>query len=262
MLFSELVAGLVPEGDGWSVTVPDTWAQGRALFGGLQTGLMLRAMRKTLGTTAPLRSMQVTFMAPVPAGKVHITVQVLRAGKSATHVESRIRNGSELAAVVVGVFGAARESVVKVDLPCPPPDKTPEQCAQMPYLPGIVPVFLQHTQMRWARGAAPFSGVAATSAQIHLRFVNDPVVTEETLLGLADIIPPLGLSFLKKPAPGSSMTWTLDLLRHDWPQGNEFWRVDAELTSAREGYSSQTATLFSPDGKAIALSRQAMVVFG
>jgi hypothetical protein len=40
------------------------------------------------------------------------------------------------------------------------------------------------------------------------------------------------------------------------------WRIEADMVAACDGYSSQTVTLWSPQRKAIALSRQSMVVFG
>lgn len=263
MRLSDLVASLAAAGNTYSTQVPDSWAQGRSLFGGLQGALMLRAMRHALGSDTPLRTLQVTFMAPVAAGEVRVSAQVLRAGKSATHVEARIYERETLGAIAIGVFGVARESAVVQELACPSADKTSEKSFEQPFIPGLTPAFLQHTQVRWAHGGLPYSGTRSPSVQLYLRFRDEPVVDEGVILGLADIIPPIGLSYLKKPAAGSSMTWTLDFLRHDWPrEGGDYWRVDAELLSGREGYSSQTITLFAPDGKAVALSRQAMVVFG
>jgi hypothetical protein len=37
--------------------------------------------------------------------------------------------------------------------------------------------------------------------------------------------------------------------------------MDAEVTSGRDGYLSQTATLWSPQWQAVALSRQSVVAF-
>jgi hypothetical protein len=40
------------------------------------------------------------------------------------------------------------------------------------------------------------------------------------------------------------------------------WRIDAELIAARDGYTNQSVMLWGPDGTAVALSRQSMLVFG
>lgn len=260
MYFSEILKAASGGGGQLAVQVPDSWAQGRTVFGGLQAAIALRAMR-TLVAETPLRTLQVTFIAPVPPGQVRVEARLLRAGKSASQVEARIFDGEHLACLAVAVFGAARESVVSVT-PAPPAiARSAEQIKPVPYIGGLLPAFLQHAEMRWARGSVPFSGGGETRAQLWVRFPGDPVVDECTVLGLADIIPPLGLGFLRKPAPGSSMTWTLDFIGHDF-SGDGPWLVDGELTAARDGYLSQTLSLWSPQMKPVALSRQAMVVFG
>jgi hypothetical protein len=38
--------------------------------------------------------------------------------------------------------------------------------------------------------------------------------------------------------------------------------LHAELLAARDGYTSQSVAVFGPDGRALALGRQCMVVFG
>ena len=48
--------------------VPEDWLQGRTLFGGLQAAVAFAAMR-SLVPQAPLRSLQATFLAPVPGGR-------------------------------------------------------------------------------------------------------------------------------------------------------------------------------------------------
>jgi hypothetical protein len=38
--------------------------------------------------------------------------------------------------------------------------------------------------------------------------------------------------------------------------------VDAELTAARDGYTSQAVTIYAADGTPLALSHQNMLIFG
>src|SRR3954462_5959687 len=99
---SELLQSVRPHDGGCSVEIPDDWAQGRTVFGGLQAALALRAMRPLVGS-APLRALQTTFIAPV-AGRVDLQVRLLRSGKSVSYVEARLMGGSATAALVVGVF--------------------------------------------------------------------------------------------------------------------------------------------------------------
>src|SRR5260221_13712835 len=93
--------------------VPDDWLQGRTLFGGLQAAVALAAMR-SLVPQAPLRSLQATFLAPVPAGVVRSRARVLRSGQSTTYVERRIVSGDDTLALFIGVFGLPRPSSVRL----------------------------------------------------------------------------------------------------------------------------------------------------
>src|SRR5689334_13621143 len=87
--FSVLLSRIQSGEGAASLDVPDDWLQGRTLFGGVQAVIGLAAMR-SLAPQGPLRSLQVTFLAPVPGGVVQARARILRSGKSATHVEARI----------------------------------------------------------------------------------------------------------------------------------------------------------------------------
>jgi acyl-CoA thioesterase len=260
MLFEELIQLQQPEGDSWSATVTDDWLQGRSAFGGLQVTFAVKAMR-ALVAEQPLRVLQVTFLAPVPPGKIRVHAKLLRAGKNATHVEARLYDGEQTLCVVIGIFGATRESVVKIR-PQQPPVTSTQKPLKLPNIPGMTPVFLQHFDMRWLSGNLPFTGGTAASAVIEVGFTHQGSMSELHLPSMADSIPPLAITLLKKPAPASSMTWMLEFLadRYDHLplQG---WRFDAEVLSAADGYTSQTAMIWAPDGSPAMLSRQNMVVF-
>ena len=264
MSLSSLMAGVRPQAEGWSVDVPETWTQGRTVFGGLQAALLVRAMRLQKPAMPPLRSLQVAFIGPVLPGMQQLHVQCLRQGKSVTWLEGRIIGADgAVACMAIAVFGRARESAVHLVPPRPPVLRTPEDSVQLPRVPGKSPAFTEFLEQRWSDGAMPFCGGKVPRTQVHLRFRDEPRIDESTVVALADAIPPTGTSVLQRPAPASSMTWTLELLRDrldDFPDG--YWCMDAEATSAAEGYVFQTATLWSPDGQPVALSRQGTAVFG
>ena len=248
-----------------TLDVTADWLQGRTVFGGMQAAIALAAMR-TLVESLPLRTLQGTFFAPVPGGPVTAQAKVLRTGKSATHVEARIASqngdGDTTLALLVGVFGSGRPSAVKVE---PRRFGLPESGKPIvfPYVPGVMPAFTQHFAVQWRRGLPPYTGDTTTEHLLDIGMRDAGPATEGHVLALADFIPPLALSFLKAPAPGSTMTWMLEFLRErydDLPLDG--WRIEATLTSARDGYSGQTVMLWGPDGKAVATSRQSMVVFG
>lgn len=261
MLFSELLESVTLGPGSCRARIPDDWTQGRSLFGGLQVVLALRAMRTLVPAGVPLRSVQTAFIAPVPAGEVSVEARVLRSGKSATQVEARMTRDGETLCLVIGIFGQARESSV-CKLPVQPVVES-KRPIDMPYIAGVTPAFTQHFAVRWLQGSLPFTGGRDTSAVIEVGLRDEGVTREDHVIAIADYIPPLALSLLKVPSPGSSMTWLLEFVRDrfdDLPLGG--WRVDAEMQAARDGYTSQSVMIWAPNGEPVALSRQSMVVFG
>jgi acyl-CoA thioesterase len=261
MRLSEAMRGTPVGDDALEFEVGDDWLQGRSAFGGLQAAFGVAAMRRLVDAATPLRTLQVTFVAPVPVGLVRASADVLRVGKSASQVAATLACGSERVATLVGVFGAARESQV-VHRPSMPA-VVGERRVKFPWLPGRTPAFTQHFAAYWREGGMPYTGSTSRSTVVELDLLDDGPCSEAALLALADFIPPVALSLLSVPAPGSSLTWMLELFGDDatrWPlQG---WRVDSEMVAANDGYTSQSNRLWAPDGTLAALSRQSMVVFG
>lgn len=261
MRFSEAMQTVTRHGDGWQATVSEDWLQGRSAFGGLQAALALRAMRELVPADMPLRSLQTTFVAPVPAGTMSIRAQRLREGRSAIQVEASLHDGEQTLCRLVGVFGSARPSVLDFQ-----PMQSPVENAAAPelrYVEGRMPAFTQHFAARWLRGDLPFTGGHQRESVLQLSLRDHGPVDETHVLAFADFIPPIALSMFAMPTPGSSLTWMLELLRDRYDDlGMSDWRVDAELIAARDGYTNQSVMLWGPGGEPVALSRQSMVVFG
>lgn len=261
MLLSQLLSSAREQDGGFTTAVPDDWMQGRSAFGGLLGALAVRAMRSRVMPEVPLRVLQVAFVAPAAAGDLNVRPQVLRTGKSVTHVESRMYSGDHLTGIAVGVFGRGRPSRVHVVphvAPVPPEEARRAIPATAPQIN-----FTQHFTMRWLRGDPPFAAATVPSAIIEVGIRDTGKTGEEHVIAIADAIPPVALSLLQAPAPGSSVTWTLELLKdsfEDLPL--EGWVLHAELTAGRDGYTSQSVLVCAPGGGVVALSRQSMVVFG
>jgi acyl-CoA thioesterase len=260
MTLSELLRNARRNSGSLICDVSDDWMQGRSAFGGLQGAFALEAMRTLVDASFPLRTFQMTFVAPIGAGECTTLASVLRAGKNTMHVEARIVGGQETLAHAIGVFGLARESIVKRDLPPPPAKKTG---TPLPYVPNLMPAFFQHFDVTLLDGALPFSNQPVHRNVYELGLKDSSTATDAHLIALADFVPPVGLSWMPKPTPGSSMTWMLEFLDQGFAQQPvEGWMVESEMLAARDGYTSQSTTLWSPAGVPTVLSRQSMVVFG
>jgi acyl-CoA thioesterase superfamily protein/acyl-Coa thioesterase superfamily protein len=241
--------------------VPDDWTQGRTVFGGLQAALALRAMRNVVAPEAPLRTLQGTFAAPLPAGETHATAEVLRTGRSATQAEARLGTAAGTAAVFLAVFGDDRPSVVRRAPVQPRVDAGDE--TEFRFIPGVMPSFTQFFPARWVSGGTPFSGHPMPSAVIEVSMRDDATVAgDEHVLAIADFPPPVALSMLDQPAQGSTTAWMIEFLGGLGELGLEGWRLDTEMVAASNGYTSQSVMVWGPGGVPVALSRQSMVVFG
>lgn len=258
--FSLLVSRMQASEGTSTLDVPEDWLQGRTLFGGLQAVIGLAAMR-SLAPEAPLRSLQVTFLAPVPGGPVQARARILRSGKSATHVEARIVDGDATLCLMVGVFGLARTSAVS--LRPEQPHVTPEKPFDLPWMPRVTPSFTQHFKARWIKGGPPWSGTGHSENVVELAMREEGNATEAHVIAMADFLPPIALAHLKTPVAAASLTWMLELLVEDVSSMPlDGWRIDATMTAAHSGYISQSVTLWGPGGVPVALGRQTMVVFG
>lgn len=264
MNFTELLDAV--RADAESVTVPPTWAQGRAAFGGLMAAMVYEAMRLKLTDDRPVRSLAISFVAPAAADvPIRFEVDVLREGKAVSTLLGRAVQEGQVVTLVQGNFGAGRPSVV--DIPAQPAFamKPLEQAApELPYIKGVTPEFMRHVALRWAVGGLPFSGNDSRQmgGWVRLRDIADEALSVSHLLALVDAWPPSLLPHLKQPAAGSTLTWTIEFIQPTPTLSTLHWcRYCVETEYARDGYGHAAAALWSAEGELLALSRQTVTVF-
>lgn len=264
MKFSELLDAVHDHPQ--SVSVPSSWSQGRSCFGGLMAALVYEAMQARVAPGRPVRSLAISFIGP-PAIDVPIAfeVEILREGKAVSQVVGRAIQNGEVMTLIQGSFGAARESSVSVNAEPAPAFKPVLESPALPFIAGAMPEYLRFMEMRWALGGMPFSNTKsrAIGGYARLRDVEEEALTEAHLLALVDTWPPAVLAHLARPAPGSSLTWTIEFVQplpamttRDWTQ------YKAVIEHARDGYGHVAAGLWTPKGELVAISRQTVTVFG
>ncbi|MEZ5506543.1 MAG: thioesterase family protein [Gammaproteobacteria bacterium] len=261
MQYFEVLQTIERSGGDARLAVSPEWMQGGAVFGGLQAATdAARDARPGASGSAGAHPAG-DLCGAACATQLLARASVLRQGKSATHVECRLLDGDNVLATATAVFGAARESrVTRVpEQPAVPCDKP----RTFKYFPGLSPTFTQYFAARWLQGGMPFTGPAEPQCVVDVSMPGEQASSESHVIALADFIPPIALSYLSMPVPGSSMTWMLEFLTEDLNGlSMQNWRVDAEMVAGAHGYTSQSVMLWGPDGQPIALSRQNMVVFG
>jgi len=250
-----------------AVTIPAEWSQGRACFGGLMAALTFEAMRAEVPEGRPVRSLAITFVGPAEPGvPIAFDVEILRHGKAVSQVLGRTTQNGQVMTLIQGSFGAPRESMINVAAAPAPTFKAADDCTELPFVKGLMPDYLRFMEIRWALGGMPYSNTPSPAIGGYVRFRDEQQarpMTEAHILALVDSWPPAVLPHLSKPAPGSSLTWTIEFVQPQPALDTLQWcSYQAVIEHARDGYGHTAAMLWGPEGELIAISRQTVTVFG
>jgi acyl-CoA thioesterase len=261
MSFAELIARAEPRGHGLALTAPDSWMQGRTVYGGFSAALALAAAVKVGGEgLPPLRSAVVSFVGPA-YGALEARARVLRRGKNATWIDAELTREGEVTATATFVFMGPVESALHLN-DCPPPAgfNPPEAGTTFEPHP-FMPVFLRENFD--VRFAVPKSDAKLPDlcwwARLKDRGGIDPM--GEVLL-IGDALPPGVLPLLGARAPVSSMTWQINLLTSSPVTRDGWFLLRSRGDYAEAGCSSQTMTIWNADGAPVASGMQSIAVFG
>ncbi len=233
--------------------------------GGVVTALALRAMSAELADPAQrLRTLHTAFVAQVADGPVAIHVELLRRGRSMSHLRAEVANlGSERGHVTTAVFGSQRAGFEFTDLvppeDVPPPDACPS-FRDPPPAEGFVfetPFWSRRVEGRAALGHAPWEEYVPDRAERAMwyrfddpPFGDDGALDPLALVVLADTMPgavgeKLGRQERQWFAPSVDLTvHLLDECRSPWVLAHNRAR------HAGDGYASAEMTLWDcgPDG--------------
>jgi acyl-CoA thioesterase len=265
MLFSETLQSLRPTDSGFRADIGEDWSQGRATFGGLVAAIGNEAMRRNVPMERQLRGLNVTFAAPVVPGVVDVETRELRVGKVVTIAQAELISAGAVAATMTGIYGSARvpSVVIRAEAAQAAPP-TVENLSETVFRPDVgLPAFLQHFALRWAEGTRPFTATPLNRSKAYIRHRDSVSLSESHVIALIDVIPSPVLQMMSKPAPASSLIWTLEFLRHDYQfPADAWWRIDTQVPSSVDGYASQASVVLNPDGIPAAFSQQLVAVFG
>lgn len=263
MGLAEFLSSIERTRDGLCATIPEDWQQGRTSYGGLSASLCLEAARFGLNPERPLRSALIAFVGPA-AGRVSVTAEPLRAGKTAASVKARLASEAGLGTEAIFTFASGRESALnRAPAGLPEGVLPPEKGAQGFAFPPGAPQFTRHFEFYLANGVLPFSGDQDDGPLRFWARFRDPASREglTALLGLADALPPAITTTMSDAAPLSSMTWMVDMLDDDVATDEGWYLLQSQADHARAGYSSQAMTVWSADGRMLMLGRQMVTVF-
>ncbi|TNC82431.1 MAG: acyl-CoA thioesterase II [Oleiphilus sp.] len=245
-----------------TVAMSPDWMQGRSTFGGLAAALVFESMRKVVKSEAPVRCIQISFVGPVSDTPLQIQSEVLRAGKSVTHVLGRGIQDGETKIVLQASFGHARDSEILVSASRMLPDIEPEDCQKLPYIDGVTPTFTRHFDFRYAT-PFPFGGSDLDYLKGYVRFAEpEPEWSEAHLLGLIDAWPPTTIPQLKKPAMASSLSWTVEFVQPLPALTRDAYTFyESHIVQSANGYGHTRARIWNQSGELMAISQQTVTHF-
>lgn len=247
----------------WSV--PQNWAQGRTAFGGLVVGSALRVMSEFVPEERALRSLYTSFVGPVKTDtETSITVEVLRSGKSLSHIEARVTQDSQVCTVILGSFGADHERSLHVAPTSAPEVAHYDGLGEMPFIEGVVPTFTKHIAYRWTVESFPYSGADEARVQGWCRLRDTDSVGYPELVALLDAWPPPILSKADSFIPASSATWMINFfypIEKEALSSKDWWLFDAHSQASVGGYADTDGMLWDSQGRLVAHSKQLAIEF-
>lgn len=249
---------------GATLSVPDSWSQGRTVFGGLTAAILNRAMTSELSPDKRMRVQTTQFIGPLLVdAPFSVQVEHLRDGKNVTQLQANIVQDGDIVAQGLAAFGGDRESKVRVQAEARTDLSVPKKPNWIPQIPKVTPKFFRHIEIHIEQGGMPFTGKKTSHYRGAMRFKSAPEVLDDAhLLALIDAWPPAVLQLLRWPAPASTLSWNVEYLHpHPTLKGTDWLYYDCTTRQAADGYAHTEATVQAPDGTLLALARQTITVF-
>lgn len=262
MLFTELLTTTTRESDALRLSGPDSWKQGRTLYGGLTSGMALHAARELTGEVRTLRSALISFVGP-STDEVIATAQLLRSGRTAATIRASLTSGGTPATEALLTFSNTRESALRYEAQAAPDVNEPDAKHALDLAAVGGPAFIGNFDIVPVGGAAPMSGAAVPEIIWWARH-KDPSArgSDLGLLCIGDVLPPASLAMASTPMKVSSMTWMIDIVADDLSSEDGWYLFRSRAETVRGGFSTQDMTIWNRQGELVAKGRQTVTMFG
>lgn len=261
--FTDLLASAGRRGNELTITIPESWQQGRATYGGVTAAICLEAARP-LADDRPPRSAQVAFVGPA-GGSLRAIPTVLRRGKNTVFVSVQLTNDLGVAAEAIVVFGARRESQLASCGLVAPEAPDPDDCGRFLQPSFAVAGFATKFDMRPISASdEPLFGRDSDTSRLSMWLRHgdgSEPVDAVSVFGLADGPPPTAAVTLSEPAPLSTMTWMAEFLVDDFSTTDGWFLADHVDQYTARGYSSQAMTLYNVARQPVMVGHQSITIF-
>jgi acyl-CoA thioesterase len=196
--FAEDTKVVAVEPNRYEANIREAWNLRPLPQGGFVTALALRAMADALGDPAQrLRTLHTAFVTQVAQGPVTIDVELLRRGRSMSHLRAEVMNtGAARGHVTTAIFGSTRPGFAFTDLEPPAGVPVPAECPSfrdpppVEWASGPMPFWDELVESRPALGHAPWEDYVPDRAEraMWYRFDDPPFLDDGTLDPLAVVV--------------------------------------------------------------------------
>lgn len=244
--------------------IDESWGQGRALFGGIQAALLVRALDGALADPArQLRTLSIAFCKAAHGGALEAEAKLEREGKYISHLSARLLQNGEVVATSLAVYARDRDDDLVLDDAAPPELPAPEELETAGPHP-FIPAFVRHFDLRFVPGTAPYSGSAIAEARGWVRFAEPAPLDAAALAALLDVWPPAVLTLLRPPRSSASVDLRYDILQPlpiAGAQDDDFYAFRCRILHWRAGHGIDEGELWTRDGRPVARIRQLRAIF-
>ncbi|MEM7351015.1 MAG: thioesterase family protein [Acidobacteriota bacterium] len=241
----------------------ESWGQGRALFGGIQAALMVRACEALMDEPERrLRTLSVAFCRAATAGELEVEARLERGGRYVSNLGARLEQGGEAVATAMALYAKDRDDALTLVDMEPPSLPSPESLDRLPPHP-FIPIFTRHFDMRFVQGTAPYAGSDRAETKGWLRFVEPTPLDSAALAALLDVWPPAVLATLAPPRASASIDLRYDILQ-PLPltaEKDDFFAFRCKVLHWQAGHGIDEGELWTRDGQPVARIRQLRVIF-
>jgi len=247
------------------LTVDGSWGQGRSVFGGLTTAMVLTYIESQTGLKdCDLRTINIHFCSAAIEGELcELKYKILSEGRSVIQIEGQLLQNGAVKTQVIACFGRQRISGVRLSQAPMLFEKTPQEATKMPFVKGVAPGFIEYLDTRFTSTARLHSGSSESVISGWIRFEERPeVFSDSAILALIDAWPPAVMPMLSQPAPTSSITWNVEFIQPRTElAADDYLYYHCDVVQADRGYAHTEAKIYHPNGELLALSRQLVGVY-
>ncbi|WP_293610452.1 thioesterase family protein [Ponticaulis sp.] len=261
MNFDDLINGFRSEEIGaLTMDAPQSWAQGRTLYGGLSAALCHVSAMASAEIDKPLRSAVIAFVGP-SSGQLTGSAEIMRQGKSTIMMDAVLHGEKGIGTKALLIYGNARDSKLnQSDLAAPQVD-APEDCPSL-WGDRKAANFARNFELRRAGGLTPMGGNERGDMLVWVRHATEASVDDTAaLFALADVLPPACFTMMSEGAPISTVTWSLEFLMPEVEVANNWFLMKSVAEHTADGYSSQAMYVWDRQGRPVIAARQNVTVF-